>query len=88
MDLNILDNVDFSTDIPVYQQLASYFTNLISTGYLKVGDLLPTEIAICEHLGISRVTVRKLLRPLNKTERLFVNAVKVRLFVSLSSIAI
>lgn len=52
MDLNILDNVDFSTDIPVYQQLASYFTNLISTGYLKVGDLLPTEIAICEHLGI------------------------------------
>lgn len=59
MDLNILDNVDFSTDIPVYQQLASYFTNLISTGYLKVGDLLPTEIAICEHLGISRVTVRQ-----------------------------
>ena len=42
MDLNILDNVDFSTDIPVYQKLESYFTNLISTGYLKVGDLLTT----------------------------------------------
>lgn len=56
--------MDFSTitfvdDVPVYQQLANYFNNQISTGQLKVGDPLPTEISLCEKLNISRATVRQ-----------------------------
>jgi GntR family transcriptional regulator len=44
---------------PVYQQLAAYFSALISNGELREGDALPTETALCGLLGISRSTVRQ-----------------------------
>lgn len=53
--------IDTSSDVPVYQQLASYFSGRIASGELAVGDSLPTENALCDALGISRSTVRQAL---------------------------
>ncbi len=51
--------IDASSDAPVYQQLAGYFSERIASGELAVGDALPTENALCSALSISRSTVRQ-----------------------------
>lgn len=54
--------IDLNNNVPVYQQLANHFQGMILAGELKVGDLLPTEAALCESLKISRSTVRQALQ--------------------------
>lgn len=50
--------------LPLYLQLARYLRGLIVGGKFGHRDALPSERELAEHLGVSRVTVRKALREL------------------------
>lgn len=51
---------------PLYAQLAGQIENLIRSGELTVGELLPSEPELCEKLSISRSTVRQALAHLEE----------------------
>ena len=46
---------------PRYSQIISYYQSLIESGKLAEGDKIPTEEAIGELFGVSRITVRQAL---------------------------
>lgn len=50
--------------LPRYQQVADSLMTRIGNGHYPVGSLLPTEMELCAHYGISRATVREALRRL------------------------
>jgi GntR family transcriptional regulator len=52
--------------IPLYYQLANLLSEKITSGELKTGDRLPTEVELVEEYGISRITVRQALRLLEE----------------------
>lgn len=54
------------TDAPLYRQAAEYLRRRILTGELAPGAQLPTEMALCDSLGISRHTAREALRILTE----------------------
>lgn len=43
---------------PLYQQLADALRREIAEGRYRVGDRIPSEEALCERFGVSRITVR------------------------------
>jgi len=45
--------------VPLYLQLKESLRSSITTGKLKAGDKIPTEVELSEKYNISRVTVRK-----------------------------
>ncbi|GIL40509.1 GntR family transcriptional regulator [Roseiterribacter gracilis] len=49
-------------DAPRYQQVAARLMHEIAEGKPPVGQLLPTEIELCERFDVSRYTVREALR--------------------------
>jgi DNA-binding GntR family transcriptional regulator len=49
---------------PRYQRLGEELERRIEAGTYKIGDLLPTEIELCEEFDVSRYTVREALRKL------------------------
>ncbi len=51
--------------IPYYLQLLSILRRLIRSNTLRPGDMIPSEIELCEHFGISRSTVRQALNTLS-----------------------
>ncbi len=56
----ILENkLDVTSDVPLYYQLVVIIKQTITSGGLKPGDLLPSEMELCEKLSISRTTVRQ-----------------------------
>lgn len=63
-------SLTLTDDLPVYQQLANYFMNLISSGQLKIGEALPTELSLCDDLNISRATVRQAFQLLEQEGRI------------------
>ena len=46
---------------PRYSQIISYYQSLIESGKLTEGEKIPTEEAIGELFGVSRITVRQAL---------------------------
>lgn len=56
--------LDKNSFIPIYHQLFKHFEGLILSGELVPGDMLPTETEFSERLGISRMTVRRVIREL------------------------
>jgi GntR family transcriptional regulator len=52
-------NVREDVATPVYIQIASILTNWINSGMLQSGTLLPAERTMCEHFGVSRMTLRE-----------------------------
>lgn len=50
--------------MPRYIQLAQTLVAEVETGRYAVGDLLPTEMELCEQFGASRFTVREALKRL------------------------
>lgn len=67
--------------IPLYYQVKRMILNELSSGKLKQGDKLPGETEFCEHLGISRPTVRLALSEL-ETEGILVRKKKSGTFVA------
>ena len=55
----LTSRLSMDSDIPLYTQLVGIIKRNISTGVLRVGDLLPSEAELCQALQISRNTVRQ-----------------------------
>jgi DNA-binding GntR family transcriptional regulator len=51
--------VDSDRSVPLYYQVYTAIRQAIEQGQLREGDVLPTEQALCEVFGVSRVTVRQ-----------------------------
>lgn len=47
--------------LPLYHQLEQALRARVTGGEFRPGDLLPSEERICEHYGVSRITVRRAL---------------------------
>jgi|GEM_PF-4586313 len=53
-----------SSSIPLYQQLAQQLQRAIATGELAPGSLLGNEIEFAQHCGVSRPTTRRAIAEL------------------------
>ncbi|HUL27034.1 MAG TPA: GntR family transcriptional regulator [Streptosporangiaceae bacterium] len=51
-------NIDRTSPVPMYFQLAQHYEAAIRSGALKVGSRLDNEVQLAERLGMSRPTVR------------------------------
>jgi len=56
--------IDKGSVVPYYHQLKETVKALIASGKLKPGDMLPSEFALSEELGISRLVVHRAFREL------------------------
>ena len=63
-------DLDYASTTPLYIQLSSVIRSKISSGMLKVGDALPTELMLCKDLNISRSTLRMALNQLEHEGRI------------------
>lgn len=50
--------------LPKYLQLAHDLRESITSGEFAVGELMPTETDLCNHYGVSRITVRAAIKEL------------------------
>lgn len=63
----ILKNpLSLDSEIPLYSQLMGIIKRSITSGALKVGDLLPSEAELCRSYNISRNTVRQAIGALEE----------------------
>lgn len=53
-----------SAGVPLHRQLYLVLRDEIARGAIAAGDPLPTEHALCEQFGVSRITVRRALADL------------------------
>jgi GntR family transcriptional regulator, histidine utilization repressor len=51
-------------DLPAYEQVKGWIRHHIASGQWKPGDAVPSETALIEQFGISRMTVNRALREL------------------------
>ena len=61
MDANPILSAKLTAEynVPLYYQLESLIRRCISSGLLKPGDMLPSEMELCQTFSISRSTVRQ-----------------------------
>ncbi|MGA9606196.1 MAG: GntR family transcriptional regulator [Rouxiella badensis] len=52
-------NIDKNSLIPFYLQIEQHLTEKLNANEIKPGDPIPTEAALCEIYGVSRMTARK-----------------------------
>jgi GntR family histidine utilization transcriptional repressor len=50
--------------LPAYQRIKDFVLEQIGNGTWREGDVIPTELALCEQFGVSRMTVHRALREL------------------------
>ena len=62
----LASKLDHKSEVPLYTQLIKLIKGCIEDGSLAVGDMLPSELEICEHFDISRSTARQALLSLEK----------------------
>ncbi len=55
-----------SSRIPLYYQLENVLREKITSGVFEAGDKLPTENALIDEYGVSRITVRQALQALSE----------------------
>ena len=55
----MLLRLDFTGDVPIYQQIRNQVVVAIASGELKPGEKLPTVRALAEEAGINMMTVSK-----------------------------
>lgn len=55
----MLLRLDFSGDVPIYQQIRNQVVVAIASGQLMPGDKLPTIRALAEEAGINMMTASK-----------------------------
>lgn len=53
------NELDVQSQVPLYYQLVVIIKRCINAGILLPGDLLPSELELCEKFAISRSTVRQ-----------------------------
>lgn len=63
----MLLKLDFSSDVPIYQQIRDQVVVAIASGQLALGDKLPTIRTLAEEAGINMMTASKAYQLL-KTE--------------------
>ncbi|MEP0392995.1 MAG: GntR family transcriptional regulator [Erythrobacter sp.] len=56
--------LDPTLPIPLYHQAYSVLRDAISDGTWATGDQMPSEAALCETLGVSRITIKRALSEL------------------------
>lgn len=56
--------------LPAYQQIKNYVLDQIQHGVWREGDLIPTELSLCETFRVSRMTVNRALRELTADQLL------------------
>jgi len=61
---NHLQVVDRESKVPLYHQLKDWIVRQIESGELDPGTQIPSEMALCASLGMSRTTVREALNQL------------------------
>jgi len=61
---DIMSGAENGSELPRYYQVSNILAKRIEEGKYKVGDLMPTEIELCNEFDISRYTVREALRRL------------------------
>jgi GntR family transcriptional regulator len=59
--------LDRSVDIPLYRRIEKDLLTQIVEGHLEPGQVVPPERELCEHYGVSRITVRRAIRELETT---------------------
>ena len=59
-------SLSMASDIPLYAQLTGIIKNTITSGTLRVGDLLPSEAGALRYVEISRNTVRQAIGSLEE----------------------
>ena len=62
--LNQTASIDRSSYEPVYAQLVNILRQSMISGILRPGDQLPSEAQLCEHYGVSPMTVRRAINVL------------------------
>lgn len=55
----MLLRLDFSNDMPIYQQIRNQVVTAIASGELRPGERLPTIRALAEEAGINMMTANK-----------------------------
>lgn len=63
-----VDEMNKESSVPLYQQLIEIIKTQISSGELKPGDRIPTEMELSKLYDISRITVRKAVELLEEEE--------------------
>lgn len=58
---------DRSVDIPLYRRIEKDLLTQIVEGRLEPGQMVPPERELCDHYGVSRITVRRAIRELETT---------------------
>ncbi len=58
------NKINKNSPIPVYYQIKQMILEPILSGKINVGDMLPTEIELCEKCCVSRTTIRQALNEL------------------------
>ncbi len=56
--------IDLDSFEPAYSQLANILRKQISAGTYRPGDRLPSETELCQQYGLSRMTVRRVIKML------------------------
>ena len=60
------NELNLSSEVPLYYQLMTLIKEYIISGVLKENDLLPSESELCEQFSISRTTARQAFTALEK----------------------
>lgn len=58
--------LDKTANKPIYVQIAEGVASLLARGTFPVGCILPTERALCEQYGVSRMTLRQAMSVLER----------------------
>ena len=62
--LTVLKQLNVIKRISAADELFHYLKERILSGELKPGEALPTELELCEHMGVGRSTIREAMRAL------------------------
>jgi DNA-binding GntR family transcriptional regulator len=63
--------IDYRGTLPPYQQVAAWLRDLISSGRLQPGQVLPSEKELMDSTGLARITIRKAMRVLRDEGHIF-----------------